>query len=100
MHPALAAWTSHARHLVGECFDASRPMLEDGYAGLPSLARLVCAQLFIGCNLSSESVLPLVRSEKEWNAYLIARSALEGSFKFTYMLQGSHAEIEEKANEF
>jgi hypothetical protein len=75
-------------------------MLEEGHAGLPPLARFVCAQLFIDCNLSSESVLLLIRAEKEWDADLIARSVLEGSFKFTYMLQGAHTEIEEKANEF
>jgi len=100
MHPALAAWTSHASHLIGECFDAAKPMLEESYAGLPPLARFVCAQLFIDCNLSSESVLLLIRAEKEWDADLIARSVMEGTFKFTYMLQGEHAEIEEKANEF
>lgn len=100
MHPALAAWTSHASHLIGECFDAAKPMLEDEYVGLPSLARFVCAQLFIDCNLSSESILLLIRAEKAWDADLISRSVMEGSFKFTYMLQGSHAEIEEKANEF
>lgn len=100
MHPALAAWTSHASHLIGECFDAAKPMLEEGYAGLPPLARFVCAQLFIDCNLSSESALLLIRAEKEWDADLIARSVMEGSFKFTYMLQGEPEEIEEKANEF
>lgn len=100
MPPTLAAWTSHASHLIGECFDAGKPMLEDGYAGLPPLARFVCAQLSIDCNLSSESVLLLIRAEKEWDADLIARSVMEGSFKLTYMLQGSYAEIEEKANEF
>lgn len=100
MHSVLAAWTSHASHLIGECFDAAKPMLDNGYPNLPPLTRFVCAQLFIDCNLSSESVLLLIRAEKEWDAELIARSVLEGSFKFTYLLQGSHAEIEEKASEF
>lgn len=100
MHPAIAAWTSQASHLIGECFDAAKPMLDEGYPGLPPLARFVCAQLFIDCNLSSESVLLLIREEKEWDADLIARSVMEGSFKFTYMLQGPLSEIEEKANEF
>ncbi len=100
MHPALAEWTSQASNLIGACFDSAKSMLGDGYEGLPPLARFVCAQLFIDCNLSSESVLLLVRAEKEWDADLIARSVMEGSFKFTYILQGSHAEIEEKANEF
>lgn len=100
MNPILLSWTSRASHLIGECFDFAKPMLEERYTGLPSLARFVCAQLFIDCNLSSESVLQLIRVEKEWDADLITRALLEGSFKFTYMLQGSHAEIEEKANEF
>ncbi len=75
-------------------------MLDAEYSGLPPLARFVCAQLFIDCNLSSESVLLLIRAEKEWDADLVARSVMEGSFKFTYMLQGLRAEIEEKANEY
>lgn len=100
MLPELAAWTSQASHCIGECFDAAKPMLDAGYAGLPHLARFVCAQLFIDCNLSSESALLLTRAEKEWDADLITRSIMEGSFKFTYMLEGSNAEIEEKANEY
>lgn len=100
MHPVLSAWTSHASHLLGECFDAAKPMLDNDFLGLPPLARFVCAQLFIDCNLSSESVLLLISAEKEWDADLITRSVLEGSLKFTYLLQGSHAEIEDKANEF
>jgi hypothetical protein len=75
-------------------------MLDSEYAGLPPLTRFVCAQLFIDCNLSSESALLLIRAEKEWDADLITRSVMEGSFKFTYMLEGSCAEVEEKANEY
>lgn len=78
----------------------AKAILEEEYAGLPPLARFVCARLFIDCNLSSESVLLLIRAEKEWDADLIARSVMEGSFKVTYMLQGSHTDIEEKATEF
>ena len=100
MHTALAAWTSQASHLVGECFDAATPMLDANFAGLPPLTRFVCAQLFIDCNLSTESVLLLNRAEKEWDADLVARSVMEGSLKFTYMLHGSPQEMEQKANEY
>jgi hypothetical protein len=75
-------------------------MLDSRYQGLPPLARFVCAQLFIDCNLSSESVLLLIKEGKEWDADLISRSVMEGTFKFTYLLQGRHEDIERKANEY
>lgn len=94
------SWASDASHFIGECFDNAKPFLDQDYQGLPAEVRFVIAQLYIDCHLSSESVLILVQSEKEWDADLIARSVMEGSIKLVYMLQGSILEVEAKVNEY
>jgi len=94
------SWASDASHFIGECFDYAKPFLDQDYQGLPAEVRFVIAQLYIDCHLSSESVLILRQTEKEWDADLIARSVMEGSIKLIYMLQGSTPEIEAKVNEY
>lgn len=100
MEQALKSWAGLASHFIGECFDLAKPFIDSNFQGLDPLVRFVAAQLFIDCHLSSESVLLLVREQKEWDADLISRSVMEGSFKFTYMLDGSTEEIKAKVHEY
>ena len=100
MQYSLDVFASIASHLIGDCFDIAKPYLDNNYTGLPPLARFVSAQLFIDCNLSSKSVLLLIRAQKEWDADLITRAVMEGSLKFTYLLHGTQAEVEDKAKEY
>jgi hypothetical protein len=106
MHPDLSldacrlGWTSVASQLVGEYFDLAKPYIDKGYAGLNPHVRFVNAQLFIDCALTSESVLLLVRAGKEWDADLIARSVVEGSLKYVYMMSGTPSEMFRKATEY
>jgi hypothetical protein len=93
-------WTAQASQLIGDCFDRAKPMLDQDYLGLPPLTRFVVAQLFIACHLSSESVLLLLREDKEWDADLIGRSVMEGSLKLTYMLRGTREEVSLKVDEY
>jgi hypothetical protein len=78
----------------------AKPYIDDGYEGFDPLVRFVTAQLYIDCHLSSESVLLLVRAQKEWDADVIARSVMEGSLKYTYMLEGKPEEIRAKVHEY
>jgi Family of unknown function (DUF5677) len=95
-----SSWAAVASHFIGECFDYAKPFINQDFEGLPAEVRFVVAQLFIDCHLSSESVLLLVQTGKEWDADLIARSVMEGSIKFVYMLHGSMGDIEVKVNEY
>jgi hypothetical protein len=100
MEKRFAAWASAASHYISECFDLAKPYVDKGYQGLDPQVKFVAAQLFIDCHLSSESVLLLIRSGKEWDADVVCRSVMEGSIKFTYMLSGEDHEVAEKADEF
>ena len=94
------SWAGFASHFIGECFDLAKPYIDQAYDGFDPLVRFVAAQLYIDCHLSSESVLLLVREQKEWDADVIARSVMEGSLKLTYMLEGSPEEAKAKAEEY
>jgi hypothetical protein len=85
---------------MGECFDVAKPYIDQAYDGFDPFVRFVAAQLYIDCHLSSESVLFLVREQKEWDADVIARSVMEGSLKLTYMLEGSAEGAKAKADEY
>jgi hypothetical protein len=100
MNRILSSWVGLASHCIGECFDLGRPYIDESNESLEPLVRFVAAQLYIDCHLSSESTLLLVREGKEWDADLIARSVMEGSFKFTYMLDGTENEVRAKADEY
>jgi len=94
------SWSGLASHFIGDCFDLAKRFIDNEYSGLNPLVRFVAAQLYIDCHLSSESILLLIRDQKEWDADLLARSVMEGSLKFTYMLQGTVADVERKADEY
>lgn len=93
-------WTGMASHLIGDCFDLAKPFIDQGYNGLDPHVRFVSTQLSIDCHLSSESVLLLVRASKEWDAEIVARSVVEGTLKYCYMLEGTESETEQRATEF
>lgn len=100
MERIFETWSGLASQFTGECFDLAKPFIDSEYQKLDPLVRFVTAQLFIDCHLSSESVLLLIRAQKEWDADLISRSVIEGSLKFVYMLDGSTDEVNVKAHEY
>jgi len=100
MERVFKSWSGLASHLIGECFDLAKPFIDSNHQELDPLVRFVAAQLFIDCHLSSESVLLLVREQKEWDADLISRAVMEGSLKLTYMLDGSAEEVKTKVHEY
>jgi hypothetical protein len=100
MERVLKSWSGLASHFIGECFDLAKPFIDKDYTGIDPIVRFVAAQLFIDCHLSSESILILIREQREWDADLITRAVMEGSLKLTYMLLGSGEEIGRKVNEY
>lgn len=100
MNRIFSSWAGLASHFIGECFDFAKPYIDHAYDGFDPLVRFVAAQLYIDCHLSSESVLLLVREQKERDADVIARAVMEGSLKLTYMLEGSAKEAKAKAHDY
>ena len=100
MEQTLKNWSQLANKFILECFHLAETLLNDNQTETDPLIAFVLAQLNIDCHLSSESVLLLIGEQKEWDADLIARSVMEGTFKFTYMLDGDTEEIKTKVNEY
>lgn len=92
-----AAWSSQ---FAGACFDQAKPFLDNDFTGIDPYVRFVSSQLFINCHLTSESVLILIGEMKTWDADVLARSVLEGTLKYVYMLLGNAKRMREKAKEY
>jgi Family of unknown function (DUF5677) len=100
MEQTLKKWSQLSKKFNLECFHLAESLLNDDQIETDPLIAFVLAQLNIDCHLSSESVLLLISEQKEWEADLIARSVMEGTFKFTYMLDGNKEDIKTKVNEY
>lgn len=94
------SWAGLASHFIGSCFDVASPYLDQEYKEINPLVRFVSSQIFMDCHLTSESILILLMEGKEWDAEILCRSILEGSFKYIYMLLGSHKDVVEKVEEY
>lgn len=94
------SWAGLASHFIGSCFDIASSYLDQEYKDVNPLVSFVSSQLFIDCHLTSESVLILLMEGKEWDADILCRSILEGSFKYIYMLLGSPEEVVKKVEEY
>lgn len=100
MEKILSTWAGLASHYVGELFDEAGPFIDKDSKYLDRYLRFVNTQLFIDCHLSSESVLLLIKSGKEWDADMIIRSVMEGTVKYIYLMTGADEEMKEKAREY
>lgn len=96
----LKTWAGLASHFIGECFDCAKPLIDKDYNEIDPYVRFVNAQLYIDCHLTSESALILIREGREWDADLLARSIMEGSLKYVYILLGDQSEISKKVCEY
>lgn len=96
----INAWTSHASHFIGNCFDLSLPFLDRNSNHLDPLVRFVLAQLYISCLQTADSILVLLREQKEWDASILERVLTEGCIKFSFIAHGSEQEIRVKAEEY
>lgn len=95
----LRAWTSVANEILRELFLATGKRFNeqnfpDPNEGLPLW------QLQLSCHTTTESTLLLVRNGRLWDADVLVRSAMEGSFKFAFLLVGDEQQRREKLVEF
>lgn len=96
----LVGWCKPCSHCLGEAYDICAPNIDNESKFLNTFVRFVTAQLLISCHLTSESVLVLIANRKIWDADILVRSVLEGTFKFVFILDGTEEEYLEKAKEY
>lgn len=96
----LSSWANQASNFVGDCFDYATPFFGESFIDMDPTVKFVSSQLFTDCALTSESIFILLGEGKEWDADILLRSILEGTFKFVYMLLGSRDEALSKAEEY
>lgn len=96
----FSSWVQQASHCIGDTYDVCLPFIDNKSDYLEPLVRFVAAQLQISCHLTSESILLLVLNGRLWDADLLLRSVLEGTFKFAYLLEGKIEDQRRKADEY
>lgn len=101
MEKVLSGWSSAGSHLIAECVDISNTIFgnEERKAVDPYVVSVV-QKLYVSCHITSESALLLIRNGREWDADLLCRSVLEGTYKLLYMLEGNEVEIRQKCYEY
>ena len=85
--------------MLGDCYDIISS-LYDRIWPIDFWVKFVSVQLFLQCQLTSESIICLLGERKEWDASILLRSVMEGTAKYLYILQGNKNETLEKAYEF
>ena len=95
----LTKWAAACSHSIGDLFDQTIATLNQ-VSRLQGAHQLILRQLLISCQLSSESVLILVSNMKVWDAEIVLRSVIEGTFKFVYLCLGTDSEIDKKFSEY
>ena len=95
----IERWQTEASHVLSDYYDAILPIFKnDGTIG--TWGKFVSAQLFLQCQLTSESIIFLLQERKEWDACILLRSVMEGTVKYLYILNGNEIEMQERAYEF
>lgn len=95
--PALASQSSH---FIGQCHDLVSSFISKEDPEPDKDVQSVCAQLYIDCQLTSESALVLVQVGKEWDAEILIRAVLEGTVKFLYIFHGERSKIIRRVSEY
>jgi hypothetical protein len=91
---------SDASKFIGDIFDLAKPYIDVDNKNIHPYIRFVSTQIFISCQMTSESTLLLIQEGNEWDSDILNRSLLEGTFKFIYMLTGTENEVLEKTKEY
>jgi len=93
-------WAVQASNCLGDTYDVCKPFIDKDCQCLDPLLRFVIAQLKISCHLTSESTLLLILNCRVWDADILLRSVLEGTFKLIFLLKGNNEEQRRKAEEY
>lgn len=77
-------WAIHAQQILEATLPLWRPF-HQAFRSVDREQHLVLGHLGTSCYSSSESALYLVARDRRWDAEILYRSVLEGSYKFAYM---------------
>ena len=94
------AVAAHALDLVGDLYLQTARLLNDPRPDVPDSAAEAAFELNYACSLSTESALILVGQHRVWDADILARSVVEGSLKFFYLLLAAPDDMQVRATEF
>src|SRR5262245_21412628 len=86
--PVLKTWSLQAQDFLRDASSLQKPFFESPLK-LPDQVEWLVGQLGIRCTLTSDSVLLLVGQLKFWDAEVLARVCLEGTFKLVHLCSGS-----------
>lgn len=93
-------WAKIASHCQGDTYGICKPFIDNKNTFLDPLVRFVATQMQNSISLTSESILLLILNCKIWDADILVRAVLEGTFKFVYLLMGTPEEQRIKAEEY
>lgn len=96
---SLLAWASRCSFSIGSYFDLCKPFFIDTPRIDPKL-QFVLYQLATSCHLTSESALILISSKRLWDAEVLVRAVIEGTFKFIFLCVGDEEERKNKVKEY
>lgn len=96
----LQQWAAACSQCLGSIYDICRPFHEPDGKELSPQVRFVVAQLAVSCHLTSESALILLSHRKIWDADILLRTVVEGTFKYMYILNGTADQQHERCNEY
>jgi len=96
----LLAVAEHALDLVADLYLETARLLNEPHASVPDSAAEAAFELNYACSLSTESALVLIRKHHVWDADILARSVVEGSLKYFYLLLAAPDEMQARATEF
>jgi len=97
--PTLVAWALRTQDILRVASSLQKPFFECPHK-LPHPLEWLVSQLGVRCTLTSDSVLLLVGQLKFWDAEILARVCLEGTFKLAYICSGTDEERHRKTEEF
>lgn len=97
--PILTRWVRRTQDSLRAAQALHRPFFECSAERFGRTEWLV-GQLAIRCTLTSDSILLLVSELKFWDAEVLARSVLEGTFRLAFLCEDIDEQGEERTHQF
>lgn len=94
-------WYSQTNSLLDELSESSYPYLfKEANSVISELHLWLLSWLSISCEMTSASVITLIKNGMLWDAEVLMRSIVEGTVKFVYLSYGKEHELQAKLTEY
>jgi len=93
-------WVKHSLVALGEYQKICESFLSGSKPRIDPEAQWVISQLALSCFYTSRSTTVLIESDYVWDADILIRSVVEGSFKLVFMCTTDKAEHERRIKEY